>query len=128
MITSPISATASSSLRASTSPACACRLDIFFRFINFREFDVSEMSMGKYAALTSQGDPQFSAIPVFPSRIFRHSSIYVRSDGKVNTPADLAGKRVGLPEWAQTAAVYSRGALVHQYGVDLASIHWVQWA
>ncbi len=100
--------------------------DIFFRFINFREFDISEMSMGKYAALTSQGDPRFSAIPVFPSRIFRHSSIYVRTDGKVNTPADLAGKRVGLPEWAQTAAVYSRGALVHQYGVDLASIHWVQ--
>ena len=100
--------------------------DIFFRFINFREFDISEMSMGKYAALTSQRDPRFSAIPVFPSRIFRHSSIYVRSDAKIDSPADLAGRRVGVPEWAQTAAIYSRGALVHQYGVDLASIHWVQ--
>ena len=100
--------------------------DMFFRMLNFREFDASEMSMGKYTALTSQNDPRFTAIPVFPSRIHRHSSIYVRADGDVRVPADLVGKRVGLPEWAQTAAIYSRGALAHQYGLDLAKIHWVQ--
>jgi 4,5-dihydroxyphthalate decarboxylase len=100
--------------------------EMFFRFINFREFDVSEMSMGKYVSLASQDDKRFTAIPVFPSRIFRHSSIYVRRDGRVQAPADLVGKRVGLPEWAQTAAIYSRGFLAHQYGLDLTAINWVQ--
>ena len=63
---------------------------------------------------------------MFPSRVFRHSSIYVRSDGGITAPEELAGKRVGVPEWAQTAAIYSRGLLAHEYGVDLASIHWHQ--
>jgi 4,5-dihydroxyphthalate decarboxylase len=56
----------------------------------------------------------------------RHSSIYVRRDGPVKKPADLVGRKVGLPEWAQTAAVYSRGMLVHQFGLDLAAIDWIQ--
>lgn len=100
--------------------------EIFFRFINFREWHVSELSMGKYVSLVSQGDTSLVALPVFPSRIFRHSSVYVRRDGPIRSPADLVGRRVGLPEWAQTAAVYSRGFLVHQFGLDLASINWVQ--
>ena len=100
--------------------------EIFFRFVLYREWDVSEISMAKYVSLISQGDTTLTAIPVFPSRIFRHSSFYVRRDGPVKSPADLAGRRVGLPEWAQTAAVYTRGLLMHQYGLDLASIHWVQ--
>jgi len=100
--------------------------EIFFRFLINREWDVSETSMAKYASLISQGDTSLIAIPVFPSRVFRHSSIYVRRDGPVMAPSDLAGRRVGLPEWAQTAAVYSRGLLMHQFGVDLASIDWVQ--
>jgi 4,5-dihydroxyphthalate decarboxylase len=100
--------------------------EIFFRFLKHREWDVSELSFGKYASLVSQGDESLTAIPVFPSRIHRHSSVYVRRDGPVRTPADLAGKRIGLPEWAQTAAVYSRGFLTHQYDIDLASIEWVQ--
>lgn len=100
--------------------------EIFFRFLKHREWDVSELSFAKYAALISQGDTSLTAIPVFPSRIFRHSSIYVRRDGPVRRPEDLAGKRIGLPEWAQTAAVYSRGFLAHQYGIDLAGIDWVQ--
>jgi 4,5-dihydroxyphthalate decarboxylase len=58
--------------------------------------------------------------------VFRHPSIYVRRDGPVRAPADLKGRRVGVPEWAQTAAVYSRGALIHQYGVALQDIEWVQ--
>jgi 4,5-dihydroxyphthalate decarboxylase len=100
--------------------------EIFFRFLKYREWDVSELSFAKYASLISQGDDSLTALPVFPSRIFRHSSIYVRRDGPVRTPQDLAGKRIGVPEWAQTAAVYSRGFMMHQYGIDLAEIDWVQ--
>jgi len=100
--------------------------EIFFRFTKFREWDVSEMSMGKYVALRSHGEASLAAIPVFPSRVFRHSSIYVRRDGPVRAPADLKGRRVGLPEWAQTAAVYSRGALMHQFGLSLQDIDWYQ--
>ena len=92
--------------------------EIFFRFLVHREWDVSETSMAKYVSLISQGDTSLIAIPVFPSRVFRHSSIYVRRDGPVTAPSDLTGRRVGLPEWAQTAAVYSRGLLVHQFGLD----------
>ncbi|MGA7326077.1 MAG: ABC transporter substrate-binding protein [Rhodomicrobium sp.] len=100
--------------------------EIFFRFLKYREWDVSELSLAKYSSLISQGDHSLTALPVFPSRIFRHSSIYVRRDGPVRSPQDLAGKRIGLPEWAQTAAVYSRGFMMHQYGIDLAGIDWVQ--
>ncbi len=100
--------------------------EIFFRFTKFREWHVSEMSFAKYAALRAQDDTSLSALPVFPSRLFRHSSIYVRRDGPVHAPADLRGRKVGLPEWAQTAAVWSRAALMHQYGVALADIDWYQ--
>ena len=100
--------------------------EIFFRMFTYRDFDVSEVSMGKYCSLVSQGDSPLLAIPVFPSRVPRHSSIYIRCDGPVREPSDLKGRRVGIPEWAQTASVYSRGLLQHQYGVDLTSIQWVQ--
>ena len=100
--------------------------EIFFRAFVYQDFDVSEVSMAKYCSMVSQGDNAFVAIPVFPSRVPRHSSIYVRRDGSVKKPADLAGRKVGLPEWAQTAAVYSRGLLVHQYGIPLTAIDWVQ--
>lgn len=100
--------------------------EIFYRFLHHREWHVSELSMAKYTAMVSQGDTSLRAIPVFPSRIFRHSSIYVRSDSPLTDLSELMGKRVGLPEWAQTAAVYSRALLTHQYGVNLADVEWVQ--
>jgi 4,5-dihydroxyphthalate decarboxylase len=100
--------------------------EIFFRQFNYLDFDVSEVSMGKYSSLVSQGEAPLVAIPVFPSRVARHSSIYIRRDGPVKAPADLAGKRIGIPEWAQTASVYSRGLIQHQYGIDLRSIEWIQ--
>jgi 4,5-dihydroxyphthalate decarboxylase len=100
--------------------------EIFFRSTFNREFDVSEMSFAKIVSLASQDDTGFVPLPVFVSRAFRHSSIYVRDGAAIAAPGDLAGRRVGLPEWAQTAAVYSRGLLAHEYGVDLASIHWHQ--
>jgi 4,5-dihydroxyphthalate decarboxylase len=100
--------------------------EIFHRFMKYREFDVAEMSFGKVIALAAQGDRSLVALPVFPRRVFRHSSIYVRADAGIAAPGQLAGRKIGIPEWAQTAAVYSRGMLVHDYGVDLNSIQWIQ--
>jgi 4,5-dihydroxyphthalate decarboxylase len=100
--------------------------EAFFRFTFFREWEVSEMSMGKYVSLRSQEDNGIAAIPVFPSRVFRQSMIYVRDGGRIDRPEQLKGKRIGIPEWAQTAVIYSRGYLVHQAKVPLASVEWVQ--
>jgi len=100
--------------------------EIFFRFTKFREWDVSEMSFAKYVSLLSQEDRSVVAIPVFPSRVFRLSSLYVRPGGRVRSPADLKGCRMGVPEWAQTAAIYTRGYIAHELGIPLASIEWVQ--
>ncbi len=100
--------------------------EIFYRFIVYKEWEVSEISFAKYVSLTASGDESFYALPVFPSRVFRHSSLYVRKDGPIKDIKDLEGRRVGLPEWAQTAAVYSRGVLQYEYGIDLAAIKWVQ--
>jgi len=100
--------------------------EIFFRFVRFREWDVSEMSMGKYVSLRAGGDDGLIAIPVFPSRLFRHSGIYVRSNGPVRAPADLKGKRIGVPEWSQTAVIYMVGLLRREYGIALEDVDWVQ--
>jgi 4,5-dihydroxyphthalate decarboxylase len=100
--------------------------EITFRFTKNLEWDVSELSFGKYISLTSQGDAPMVAIPVFPSRVHRHSAIYVRSDRGIRTAKDLEGKRVGIPEWAQTAGIYVRGFLAEEEGVDLAKITWLQ--
>lgn len=100
--------------------------EIFYRFTMFREWDISEMSMGKYIALRSQGDLSLTALPIFVSRAFRHSMFYVRSDSAIRQSSDLAGKRIGIPEWAQTAGIYGRGYLSDHVGVDLKSIEWIQ--
>ena len=100
--------------------------EIFYRFIVYKEWDISEISMAKYVSLIAQGDESFWALPVFPSRVFRHSSLYVRRGGPILKITDLAGRKVGIPEWAQTAAVYSRGLLAHEYGLKLSSIDWIQ--
>ncbi len=100
--------------------------EIFFRFIKNREWDVSEMSFGKFIGYASQGNSPFIGIPVFPSRVFRHSAFYVRADRGIKTPKDLEGKTVGIPEWAQTAGIYARGYLTETAGVDLCKIKWVQ--
>ncbi|MEO7242070.1 MAG: 4,5-dihydroxyphthalate decarboxylase [Variovorax sp.] len=100
--------------------------EMFYRATFFREFDVSEMSFGKVISLHASGDRGFVPLPVFPSRMFRHSSAYVRSDSKLTQLSELAGKRIGVPEWAQTASIYSRGMLAHDCGVDLKSVKWFQ--
>jgi 4,5-dihydroxyphthalate decarboxylase len=83
-------------------------------------------SFGKYIGYASQGNSPFVGIPVFPSRVFRHSAFYVRSDRGKSGPKDLEGKRVGITEWAQTAGIYARGFLSETAGVDLRKIQWVQ--
>ena len=100
--------------------------EIFYRFIKNREWDVSEMSFGKFIGYASQGNSPFVGIPVFPSRVFRHSAFYVRTDRGIGRPKDLEGKRVGIPEWAQTAGIYARGFVSETAGVDLRKVHWVQ--
>ena len=96
--------------------------EIFYRFTRFREWGASEMSFGKVISLLSQPQPEIICVPVFLSRVFRHSAIYTR----LKNPKDLEGRRVGIPEWAQTAGIYVRGMLAHEYGVDLARIQWFQ--
>jgi len=96
------------------------------RFLRTREWDVAEMSLAKCCSLISRGDNSITALPVFPGRAFRHSSFYIRSDGTVRSPEDLAGKTVGVPEWTQTAGIYARGLLSHHFKVSLSDIDWVQ--
>jgi 4,5-dihydroxyphthalate decarboxylase len=100
--------------------------EIFFRFSRYREWDVSELSLAKYCSLRAAGDESLVAIPVFTSRAFRHSAIFVRADGLVDDPTELAGGRIGVPEWTQTATVYARGLLAHDYGVAVENVTWVQ--
>jgi len=100
--------------------------EITFRFTKNLEWDVSELSFGKYIALASQGAAPMVAIPVFPSRAHRHSAIYIRTDRGVASAKDLEGRTIGIPEWAQTAGIYVRGFLAEEYGVDLSTIRWVQ--
>ena len=98
--------------------------DIFRRALRDRAFDVTELSMGSHIVTTARGDAPYIGIPVFPSRSFRHAAIYVRTDRGIRTAADLAGKRIGLPEYQQTAALWVRGTLREYYGVDTRGIAW----
>jgi 4,5-dihydroxyphthalate decarboxylase len=101
---------------------------IFDRMAGGNEFDAAEMSSSEFISRKVAGDCPFVAIPVFPSRVFRHSFMFVNRRGSVKTPKDLAGKRVGVPLYTMTAAIWIRGHLQHDYGVDLSAIHWVQGA
>ena len=83
------------------------------------------MSLSSYTILRSEGDTRFIAIPVFPSRVFRHSAVYLRADFKIETPQDLKGKRVGVADYQMTAAVWVRGFLMHEYGVAPEDVTWV---
>jgi len=100
--------------------------EIFFRTVKFTEFDIAEFAMGKYVSLVAAGNPPFVAIPVFPSRVFRQSAFYVATRAGIRDAKCLAGRRVGIPEWAQTATIYARAYLQHQCGVPLRDVRWVQ--
>ena len=100
--------------------------EMFYRFINFEEFDISEISSGKYTSMISQGDERFVGLPIFPSRVARQSSVYILPDGPIKKAEDLRGRRVGVPEWGQSASVYSRGWIEHDVGIPLTEIEWYQ--
>ncbi len=97
--------------------------ETFYRMLAHDEFDVSEMSLSSYLIAREQGRP-WTAIPVLPHRTAFHTSIYVREDGGISTPADLAGRRFGLTEYQVTAAVWMRGVLEHDFGVSPDRVEW----
>jgi 4,5-dihydroxyphthalate decarboxylase len=98
--------------------------DIFGRALRDRAFDVSELSMGSHIVTTARGDAAYVGVPVFPSRAFRHSAVYVRTDRGIAGPGDLLGRTIGLPEYQQTAALWVRGILREHYGVDTRRVAW----
>jgi 4,5-dihydroxyphthalate decarboxylase len=97
---------------------------IFLRMLNEEEFDASEMSLSNYMIALGHGDMRFVAIPVFPSRVFRHSYIWVNANAGIREPRDLIGKRVGIADYAMTALLFVRGMLKHEYDVLPEDIHW----
>ncbi len=98
--------------------------ETFFRMLRNREFEAAEMSLSSYCVSLVREDPPFIAIPVFPSRFFRHSCICVSAKSGIREPQQLIGKRVGTPEYQMTAAVWIRGILQDEYGVDPASVEY----
>jgi len=101
-------------------------LEIWTRMLNYYDFDASEISLSSYIIARSLGKP-LTAIPVFPARAFRHSYIFINTKSGIREPKDLMGKRVGLAEFQQTATVWMRGTLQHEYGVNLNDIEWFTW-
>jgi len=99
--------------------------ETFFRMLRHREFDAAEMSLSSYVLSLFDADPPFVAIPVFPSRFFRHSCIYVNTASGITDPKDLVGKTVGTPEYQMTAAVWIRGILSDAYDVPVRSVTYV---
>ena len=100
--------------------------EIFWRMMKYEEFDASELSMGAFLTAAARGGRPFIAIPVFPSRTFRHRCIFVNTSSGIQRPEDLRGKRMGVPEYSMTAAVWLRGLFEHEYGIPPKDIHWIQ--
>lgn len=98
--------------------------ETFFRALRGREFDVAELSLSSYTMLRSRGECPYTAIPVFLSRMFRHSAIYVRRGAGIEKPQDLVGRTVGAPEYQLTAPVWVRGILEDEYGVKPSDMRW----
>jgi 4,5-dihydroxyphthalate decarboxylase len=98
--------------------------EVFWRMLRYQDFDVAELSMGSYLMAREKGFPRVIAIPVFPSRTFRHSCIYINTGSGIKEPKDLVGKRVGVPEYQITMAIWARGILQHEYGVKPQEMKW----
>jgi len=99
--------------------------EIFWRMGHHQEFDASEMSLSNHLTMSSRGHSPFVAIPVFPSRFFRHSCIFINTESGIKSPSDFKGKRVGAPEYSITAAVWIRGFLNDDYGVRAGDMEWL---
>jgi 4,5-dihydroxyphthalate decarboxylase len=100
--------------------------EMFFRAFRDRAFDISELSLSSFALKSATGANPYVGVPVFPSRAFRHTSIYVRTDRGIHGPTDLQGRRVGTPEYQLTACVWARALLEDEYGVKPSDITWVR--
>jgi 4,5-dihydroxyphthalate decarboxylase len=99
--------------------------EIFFRALRHTEFDICELSLSSFTLKTDRGNNPYVGVPAFVSRAFRHTSIYTRTDRGINSPADLGGKRIGLPEYQLTACVWAR-AILEDYGVKPSDVTWVR--
>lgn len=100
--------------------------ELFFRAYRHGEFDVAELSMSSYLLSLSRGLTRYQAIPVFISRLFRHSAIYIRTDRGIKRPEDLKGRRVGVPEYQLTACLWARALLDAEYGITPTHLQWFQ--
>ncbi len=100
--------------------------EMFFRAMRHHAFDVCELSLSSYAISVARGDPHYVAVPVFLSRAFRHTSIYIRTDVGIEGPEDLRGRRMGIAEYQLTANVWVRGILEQDHGVRPSDIRWVR--
>jgi 4,5-dihydroxyphthalate decarboxylase len=102
--------------------------DIFDRMGGQAEFDVAEFSSSETISRMAKGDRTFVALPVFPSRVFRHGYIYISKKAGIRTPKDIEGKRIGVPLYTMSAAVWIRGHLMQEYGVDFSTCRWTEGA
>jgi 4,5-dihydroxyphthalate decarboxylase len=98
--------------------------EMFWRQLHFAEFDVSEMSLSSLLIDIAHGDSNWVALPVFTSRSFFHTGAWIRNDRGIDSPEQLKGKQVGVPEYQQTAALWSRGVLQHEFGVSPKDVEW----
>src|SRR5881396_1224519 len=105
-------------------PSAVHPSELFWRQLRFADFDVSEMSFSSLIMARSKGDDRWVGLPIFTTRKFFHAEILVRRDSGIDRPGDLKGKRVGVPEYQQTAALWSRGVLKHEFGVDPTDLEW----
>jgi 4,5-dihydroxyphthalate decarboxylase len=100
--------------------------ELFQRVAQQVEFDVAEMSASTYMSLVSQGDDRYVGLPIFLSRHFRHGYIFVNGAGDISEPGDLVGRRVGVPDYEMTAALWQRAFLLHDFGIHPRQIEWLQ--
>jgi 4,5-dihydroxyphthalate decarboxylase len=100
--------------------------ELFWRMLRHEEFDVGELSLSNHIMAVSRGDDRFVGIPVFPHRSFRHSALWVRADSPLERLEDLAGRRVGIPEYSMTMLLFVRGLLAHEHGVRPTDVTWVR--
>ena len=98
--------------------------EVFWRQLRYGEFDASECSLSSYTMIRSSGDDRFIAIPVFTSRFFRHSCIFINTNKGIEKPEDLNGKIIGVPEYQMTAPVWQRGIIADEYGVHPSDVSW----
>lgn len=109
---------------AELTPNVVHASELFWRQLKYADFDVAEMSFSSFIIALSKGDRRFVGLPIFTTRRFFHSHILVRRDSGIATPADLKGRRVGVTEYQQTGALWTRGALQHEFGVTSSDCEW----